>query len=206
MMQVAKVMRTRARVMSLPKLDARVEIRWSLGARSATSGHHACRASCSQAFVRFRRQERTRELALVESNGEVEAGEWRKKGDVAEKRLSQSLMSSKLIVRVSMRTEPKEEDLSLSAQASRMGQSAWDPWRSIFMMHRWSQRNCRPGRGSFRIELSQAKVERVFSGGPINETNEMEESDQVSDYHLRGMYRDVVEGKDRVEGSSMREG
>lgn len=80
-------------------------------------------------------QERTKDLALLEEpNGEVEAGEWRKKGDVAEKRLSQSLMSSKLIVRVSMRTEPKEEDLSLSAQASRMGQSAWDPWRSIFMM------------------------------------------------------------------------
>jgi hypothetical protein len=136
-------------------------------------------------------QERTKDLALLEEpNGEVEAGEWRKKGDVAEKRLSQSLMSSKLIVRVSMRTEPKEEeDLSLSAQASRMGQSAWDPWRSIFMMHHWSKWNCRPGRGSFRIELSQAKVERVFSGGPINETNEMEESDQVSDYHLRGMYR-----------------
>jgi len=79
-------------------------------------------------------QERTKDLALLEEpNGEVAAGEWRKKGEVvAEKRLSQSLMSSKLIVRVSIRTEPK--DLSLSAQANRMGQSAWDPWRSIFMM------------------------------------------------------------------------
>jgi hypothetical protein len=67
---------------------------------------------------------------VVESNGETEVGEWRKKGEAeAEKRLSQLSRSSKLIVRVSMR-----RDLSLSVQASRMGQSAWDPWRSIFML------------------------------------------------------------------------